>query len=238
MKKNRMMRLASLMLVAVLMTTCTISGTFAKYVTEATGTDTARVAKWGVTVTAQTEEVFGQKYENTIDASGTKVVSAADEYGETGLDDVLAPGTNGNLGSIAITGTPEVMVDITATADLVLTGWAISGVEYCPLVFTVGTDEFKIGGTYNGNPITTVSELETAVEESFVAALAANDVAANTNLADSITMTWSWPFEVGANADEIAANDAKDTALGNWKMNGAAVPTITFSYSATVTQVD
>lgn len=45
MRKNRMMRAASALLVAVLMTTCTISGTFAKYVTSADSTDTARVAK-------------------------------------------------------------------------------------------------------------------------------------------------------------------------------------------------
>ena len=52
MKKNRMMRLASGLLVAVLMTTSMISGTFAKYVTTASASDNARVAKWGVTLAA------------------------------------------------------------------------------------------------------------------------------------------------------------------------------------------
>ena len=66
MRKNRMMRAASALLVAVLMTTCTISGTFAKYVTEASGGDTARVAQWGVSVSAQTDEVFGEKYDMVI----------------------------------------------------------------------------------------------------------------------------------------------------------------------------
>ena len=47
MKTNKMMRIASVLLVAVLLTTCSISGTFAKYVSQATGTDTARVAYWG-----------------------------------------------------------------------------------------------------------------------------------------------------------------------------------------------
>ncbi|MFR0985955.1 MAG: hypothetical protein ACLSFZ_04975 [Frisingicoccus sp.] len=45
MKKNRMMRLASSLLVLTLLTTCVISGTFAKYTTQAGGSDTARVAK-------------------------------------------------------------------------------------------------------------------------------------------------------------------------------------------------
>ena len=47
MRKNKMMRLASALLVAVLLSTCAISGTFAKYVTSSTGTDKARVAYWG-----------------------------------------------------------------------------------------------------------------------------------------------------------------------------------------------
>ena len=45
-----MLRIASVLLVAVLLTTCIISGAFAKYVTKDTDNDSARVAKWGVTV--------------------------------------------------------------------------------------------------------------------------------------------------------------------------------------------
>lgn len=52
MKKNKMMRLASCLLVAILLTTSVISGTFAKYTTSSTGTDSARVATWGFQDTA------------------------------------------------------------------------------------------------------------------------------------------------------------------------------------------
>ena len=45
MKKNRMMRVASALLVAVLLTTCAISGTFAKYITAEDATDSAAQAK-------------------------------------------------------------------------------------------------------------------------------------------------------------------------------------------------
>ena len=48
MKKNKLMRAASILLVATLISTCAISGTFAKYVTTGSATNTARVAKWGV----------------------------------------------------------------------------------------------------------------------------------------------------------------------------------------------
>ena len=52
MKKNRFIKLASGLLVLCLMTTCVIGATLAKYTTAGSGADTARVAKWGVTVSA------------------------------------------------------------------------------------------------------------------------------------------------------------------------------------------
>ena len=60
MKKNKFMRLASVMLMLCLITTCAISGTFAKYTTSATATDTARVAKWGVKVVVTGKEAFAK----------------------------------------------------------------------------------------------------------------------------------------------------------------------------------
>ena len=48
MKKNKVMRFASLLLIATLLTTSVISGTFAKYTTSDSAQDTARVAKFGV----------------------------------------------------------------------------------------------------------------------------------------------------------------------------------------------
>ena len=59
MKKNKTMRLASGLLVAVLLTTCAISGTFAKYVSDATNSDTARVAKWSIEVEGEEIGVAG-----------------------------------------------------------------------------------------------------------------------------------------------------------------------------------
>ena len=63
MKKNVMMRLACFLLVAVLISTSAISGTYAKYVTEGSSKDTARVAKWGVTVSADYSNLFTKTYE-------------------------------------------------------------------------------------------------------------------------------------------------------------------------------
>lgn len=217
MKKNVMMRVASALLVAVLMTTCAISGTFAKYTTSADAQDSARVAKWGVTVSAAGDEAFAEKYNDAADAAGTKVVS------NVSGEDVLAPGTNGTLGGITISGTTEVMVDVEVTANLTLTGWEIAGVEYCPLVFTVGSTEIKI----DGSTIKTVAELEAAVEKVFTD-LSKNDVAANADLADAVSVSWRWDYST---SDE---NDEKDTDLAEL----ATAPTIAFECSVTVTQVD
>ncbi|MBR6599807.1 MAG: hypothetical protein IKK88_05855, partial [Oscillospiraceae bacterium] len=52
MKKNNSMRAAGGLMIATMLTTSIVSGTYAKYVTSDSATDTARVAKFGVTVEA------------------------------------------------------------------------------------------------------------------------------------------------------------------------------------------
>ena len=230
MKKNKMMRLASILLIAVLMSTCVISGTFAKYTTKGNAGDTARVAKWGVTVVATGNDAFATSYDNT--APGTHVVSSGEIQGETS---VLAPGTNGLLAELNIDGTPEVMVNVNVTADLELTGWEVEGAVYCPIVFTVGTVNYQIGDPANNDAThkyyATVDELEAAIEGLFTA-LTANNVAANTPLdAKDVSVSWAWDFHDVD--DEISQ---KDTALGN--LTGTDIPKISFSFTATVSQVD
>lgn len=195
MKKNKMMRLASGLLVAVLITTSTISGTFAKYTTADTATDSARVAKWGVTVTA-TDTMFAEAY-------GDEVVSS-----ETGVK-VVAPGTDGNLAKFDVEGKTEVAVEVLYDADLTLKNWEVDGAYYCPLIITVNGTKFD-GATYGSS-----TDFEEAVEAKIEAA--AKEYAPNVDLKDvdnDLAVSWEWPFEVGADADEKAANNANDTKLG------------------------
>ena len=96
MKKNKMMRIASVLLVAVLLSTCAISGTYAKYITTATGSDTARVAKWDVKLEENTMS-------NTFNFDLFKTVNDSDGNYEndvkpgTGDDHIIAPGTSGSF---------------------------------------------------------------------------------------------------------------------------------------------
>ena len=100
MMKNKMMRAASILLVAVLLSTCAISGTFAKYVTTASGTDTARVAKWGITMSNKSSDTFVAEYKNgeNLTVQGKKQDGSA--------DDVVAPGTTSTV-TYRVDGTPE-----------------------------------------------------------------------------------------------------------------------------------
>ncbi len=87
MKGSKQPKLAALLLVLTLATTCFVSGTFAKYVSEGEGEDAARVAKWGVKV-----EIAGDGFKTTYgkdevnaNVDGPTVVSSTTEK-------VVAPG--------------------------------------------------------------------------------------------------------------------------------------------------
>lgn len=110
MKKNRMMRLASSLLVLTLLTTCIISGTFAKYVTADEGSDTARVAKWGVTAMVS-GSLFGENYVPNSTADDKNEISATvlQSVDTQHNDAIVAPGTQNTEGlTLAVTGKPEV----------------------------------------------------------------------------------------------------------------------------------
>lgn len=216
MKKNTMMRLAAVLLVSVLLTTSVIGGTFAKYVTSDSATDTARVAEWGVVVEVTGEEAFAKTYNDT--ATGTQVVSETE---------VVAPGTKGTLCTTTITGAPEVAVRVTKTAAINFEGWIVDGVFYCPIIITINGWEFK-GLDYVNNR----TAFEAAIENYLTAV---KDYAANTDLstanAGDYTIEWKWLFTSGDD------HDVKDTALGDLAAGGNA-PTITFEYTIKVEQLD
>ena len=229
MKKNTMMRIASVLLVVVLLTTSVISGTFAKYVTDKTGFDSARVAKFGVEITAA-EDMFADSYkhaETVYDASetGDAITVQADTQGT----DIVAPGTNGALVGFAVTGKPEVDVEVTYDATLELNGWEVIGVtEYCPLEITVGTETFKIGTGVDD--AADVADLKAKVEAAIEGKTA--DYDANTNLSvvnDDVVVSWAWDYE--------GNDDYNDTKLGDQAAAGNAA-TIKLTVKTTITQID
>ena len=124
MRKNKIMRVASALLVAVLLSTCAISSTFAKYVTSDSSGDVARVAKWGVVVSV-TGTLYGDKYAKegnkitaltTDDAVSVKRTQSTST--NSGANNVVAPGTSSDEGfHIAVNGKPEVDTVVTVNVD-------------------------------------------------------------------------------------------------------------------------
>lgn len=237
------MRVAGLLLALVLVTSCFVGGTFAKYVTSGGGSDTARVAKFGVVVTGSGDEaVFATKYAegaNTpISTTGTVSVAAGNNK-----DHVVAPGTKSADEGIlmtTVTGTPEVKVKVEYGAAVSLSGnWQSddAGTFYCPLIIKVGTTEIK------GRDFTSAADFVAKVQEAITAL--GGTYPAGTNL-DNITdlqtkISWEWPFEVmGADGKVDHTIDVKDTYLGNLAATatGTDVPKVSIHMSTTVTQID
>lgn len=227
MEENKMMRVVFSLLVAVLLTTCAISGTFAKYVTSGSNSGSARVAKFGVTVSG-TADVFKKTYAK----DGQSVTLNADTVVST--EDVVAPGTSGSMANFTITGTPEVAVRVEFAGELELgNNWVDSNsAYYCPIEITVGKETVK-GLSYKS-----ADDFEKAVNAEI--AKYTQDYEAGTDLstigAAAPTISWAWAFN---NDDEkdTHLDDKKDTYLGN-QADPSKVANISLSVTATVTQID
>ena len=186
MKKNKMMRLASILLVCVLLTTSVISGTFAKYTSSATATDTATVAKWSFTVggtdiaTAETFTV--DLFSTANELTGTNGVGADADTDVKADGKLIAPGTGGSF-TLALKNASEV----TAKYTITLSSITANGV---PLEFsTDGTTWVKASEVTDTNIVVT-SNLAIGAE------------------ATSTPIYWRWVFSTGADGDKA------DTTLG------------------------
>lgn len=226
-KKNTVFKLAGLLLVLVLVTSCFVGGTFAKYTTAATGSDSARVAKFGVAVTAngETFKTAYAKDDNTATITGNSVVSSDD-------DKLVAPGTKGNMVSMTLSGKPEVAVKVTYKADVSITGnWVKNDSNdfYCPLTVKVNDTEIK------GTEQTSANAFETAIKNAIDGYSKEYD--ANTDLSgegeDSVKVSWSWAFST----DE--EGDTADTYLGDKAATDVSkAGKISLGITTTVTQID
>ena len=226
MKKNKLFLLGLFVVFAAVLSLSLVSNTLAKYTSNGSSSDSARVAKWGVTVTATSaDQLFLDAYGTTVQAS-------------VALDDVLAPGTNGEFAGFTVAGTPEVDVRVSYVATVVLSGWAVTGDDfYCPVVVTITYD----GGAatkIDGLTFDTAAQFKEAIENAINGKT--KDYDANTNLNavdDDLQITWEWAFETGADAAEKAANTVKDTLLGDAAAASSA-STISLDVKATIEQID
>lgn len=224
MKKNKAMRLASLLLVLVLMTSSVVGGTFAKYTTSATSEDSARVAQWGFTNTSSIEldDLFVKAYDTTVNgyadviAPGT-TKSASFQFTYDGeqaapeVDYTFKVDTTGSEISDDIKNNPNIKWALykegTAEADIVWDHWNV-------LIYNITCMSGSSGGEHTYKAGTLPAKF-TAADEKYVVA-------------------WKWDFEDTTNDEAKAAQDAIDTAMGNAATLGEVKLVITI----TATQID
>lgn len=243
MERNKLMRAGCVLAAAAVISTSAVSGTFAKYVTEGKVEDTARVAKWGVTVTAQGDGAFKTKYDNETNPT---VVSESNVK-------VVAPGTSGTLAAASIAGKPEVAVKVsygpTTDGGKILDlgdNWQYSdGSYYCPLKITVGGTEFFGMDNKYTSEADPVTAFENAVNTK-IAGYTKNYAVGDDLSGNGLSITWEWAFEGTGTDAEKKLTDVKDTYLGDLAAdkngdgtdNTANDPTIALNLKVTVTQVD
>jgi hypothetical protein len=247
MKKNAMLKIAAILMVAVLLTTCAISSTFAKYVTDGASvkTNQARVAKWGldITTTATADvPLFLNSYDGTV-------------TGETPEAIVVAPGTSNadDKFAIKVTGKPEVSYRLIVEPKITLANWNANG-YYCPLAITVD------GTTLYGNDCKSMEEFAKKVEDQIAKAILgetptpvdgkyskvyAPNTEAPATARDGVAVSWEWAFDedvVVGEGESAVSNPAgidndKDTILGNNAAKGTET-TIHIQFKVSAEQVD
>lgn len=194
MKKNTIMRIAAVVLMCTLVTACFASSTFAKYTSQATGTDTARVAKWEilettdannkVTLTTKTPQTLTfNLFDTILDSDGSDESDVAKVTGSK----IIAPGTTGKF-DFTLTNKSEV----TAKYKIVL---KLAEATSIPI-------EVKIGGNW-----VKLTTNEVALTTDYVnLEMGATDVKTD-------AIEWRWVYENGT-GDTLTANDKIDTDLG------------------------
>lgn len=210
MKKNKTMRVASLLLALVLVTTCFVGATFAKYVSEASAEDAVVVAKWSfkvnneeIAVTGSAPELDFNLFETIKDSNGSTEADV-----KAGL---IAPGTSGSF-SFDVENSSEVTANYTIafkqTQANMPTGYTAPIKFYSDAAFQNEIQATEGVYTLQGGELTSGTS------------------------AAAQTVYWQWAYSTGADADAI------DTAIGIAAQTGSAVPSITINTTVTATQVD
>lgn len=204
--KKKMTVLCGL-LMAVVITAYSVSGTYAKYTSSMSTTDTARVARWGINVGEKTKlDLFKASY-----GAGNEIASA--DNGDGTHDLVVAPGATGKV-DIAVSGTSEVAYKLSVKAEVTNNVLYTTGVS--PIKFRIGTGAW--------------TELTKAnLEAQLKTELGEKDYAANSSVNKTVTLEWKWAFDVTDLENNMGITpvtdfdyDVEDTKLGT-KFNGTVI---------------
>lgn len=253
MKTNKNVKVMCGLLVLVLLTTCVIGTTLARYTTSDSASDSARVAKWGVKFNISGADLFDNEY-NVTESNNVGAVSVS------ASTNLVAPGTSSanqadGSGStvFTITGTPEVAVKIETVMSGITEVFLAAGTyedettsdagdtftlaeDYYPVVFTLRQISDANGDLANSVVIGTgkLDDIRAAL-----AAYTGAEYKPNTDLGARFELTWEWV---------INGNDKADTVLGNLAAGNSENDTLvagtnysvntSYTITLTATQID
>ena len=184
-RSSMMVRLVAVLAVVMMFTMCFVGGTFAKYTSSATGTDSATVAKWSFKVGEKdiaTNDTFTFDLFNTIkDSNGTDNETDISPYDGT----IIAPGTQGSF-NLVLTNASQV------TAQYAI-DYTVTNTGNIPVQFSVD------GGRTWTDDLTDVTASD------------ATKLAANSGTT-TITVQWKWVFD-GNDANDTALGSAATATL-------------------------
>ena len=211
MEKNKTMRMILITLLIAMIALVLVSGTYAKYTSSASGSDTARVAKWSFIVGGN--DIVA---ENTFTFDLFKTIKDTDGKDETDVvsanaDRVIAPGTSGSF-DLVLENKSETSAKYSVT-------YTVTNTESIPVQFSVNGTDWKDN----------IEELNISASDTKTK-LEANDGTA------TITIQWKWDYEntkENATTEEKKATDEKDMTLGK-----AGTAKLIVQADVTATQID
>jgi|LSQX01.2.fsa_nt_gb beta-mannanase len=180
MKKNRILKIGLLALALTLVTASLVSGTFAKYITTASGTGTVNVAKWYATVSDGTNKA-GTGETGTVNFDLFNTIYNATDV----VADRVAPGTNGSFSLTYNTTDTEVDHQVTITLE-----------KKSGTIPTNMTFEIVAGSGLTATPATL--DFNTTPKATFTTGKIL--AAATTGKTGTLTINWEWPFESGTDS--------------------------------------
>ncbi len=236
----------SILLIALLLLLVAIIGfggyTLSKYITSKSESGTAQVAKWGFTVDANGDKLFGKNYKFEENNSVVTTDAANLTVKASGAYNVVAPGTTGSM-TFSVKGKAEVLaklsIEMSNVQDITLKytkGEDTTVQTYNPVKWTLK----KGGANVEGAENVTLAVLAEKLKTTTIYEVGAAEVN------DTYTIEWKWDFESADNQAEIdsldtllgmIANDGTVTENGDYKKAEGTIVSTTFKLDISIVQL-
>ena len=237
-KNKNTFRVAALLLVACLISSVMLSGTFAKYTSEYAGQDTALVARWDFTVSDGTTDL-GAPDADPIQALDLFSHAYATHINQIDGDYIIAPGVRDEF-----TVKMNFLSDVDATVTVGFTNTGSTVAAGLPIEYSVddGSNWVTIAGLPAAFVARVVDQNASATngsENTFT--FSRSGIDADTATTITQVVKWRWAFNVaeqeGDTSIAYASNDVTDTGFGNTSAGGANRTTYILNVSVKAEQI-